>query len=249
MNAEFSQALLDAQRACPSNLCTRNGSDPTQRFAVYRNNIIVSIVDALSETFPVVQALVGVDFFRAMAREFVQKQRCRSRVMTFCGAGLADFVAGFPPAAALPYLADVAHLEMARVLAYHAADAVPVSKTALLALLSNPADLNDVRLHLHPSLQIVASQYAVVTIWYAHQQDRLPNAIDADPAEEALIFRTDADVRVQATTLSEAKFLRQLLDLATLSDALDAAGAADGSFDAQRMLALLVQQRLITAVE
>lgn len=68
----FSQALLNPELPCPSDLKAWNQSDPTQRFAVYRNNVIVSLCDALASTFPVVQALVGEDFFHTMARDFVR---------------------------------------------------------------------------------------------------------------------------------------------------------------------------------
>lgn len=74
---DFAAALLDPARPAPAGLTSWNGSDPAQRFAVYRNNVTVSLIDALADTFPVVQALVGVDFFRTMAREFVRATSTR----------------------------------------------------------------------------------------------------------------------------------------------------------------------------
>ncbi|MEO8121927.1 MAG: DNA-binding domain-containing protein, partial [Rhodoferax sp.] len=72
MNSQtaFANALLNAELPCPSGLKTWNGSDPGTRFAVYRNNVMVSLIDALADTYPVVQELVGEEFFRAMARVF-----------------------------------------------------------------------------------------------------------------------------------------------------------------------------------
>lgn len=64
----FAAALLNPDLPCPGGLSTWNGSAPATRFAVYRNNVTVSLVDALADTFPVLQALVGEEFFRAMAR-------------------------------------------------------------------------------------------------------------------------------------------------------------------------------------
>ena len=43
----FAAALLDPGLPPPEGLITWNGSDPVRRFAVYRNNVIVSLVDAL----------------------------------------------------------------------------------------------------------------------------------------------------------------------------------------------------------
>ena len=84
MNTEthgWAQALLDPEADCPPGLTTWNSSDPATRFAVYRNNVVCSLVDGLAAAFPVVQALVGEDFFRAMAAVFVRRAPPRSPVL------------------------------------------------------------------------------------------------------------------------------------------------------------------------
>lgn len=79
--AEFATALLDPKAACPSGLQAWNRSDPQPRLAVYRNNVVSSLIGALADTFPVVQALVGVDFLHAMAGVFVRQHPPRSRLL------------------------------------------------------------------------------------------------------------------------------------------------------------------------
>ena len=69
--AQLALALLDPGAACPPGLRSWNGSDPGARFAVHRNNVVVSLIDALADGFPVTQELVGEAFFRAMARVHV----------------------------------------------------------------------------------------------------------------------------------------------------------------------------------
>ena len=44
----FAAALLDPDLPPPDRLIAWNGSDPARRFAVYRNNVVVSLVDALA---------------------------------------------------------------------------------------------------------------------------------------------------------------------------------------------------------
>jgi hypothetical protein len=138
IHASFSDALLDPAAPCPPGLSSWNGSDPAQRFAIYRNNVVVGLVDALADTYPVTQELVGEAFFRAMVREFVRAAPPRSPVLALYGQGFAEFIESFPPAAGLPYLAEVARLEMLRVRAWHAADAVPVTHKALATALADP---------------------------------------------------------------------------------------------------------------
>ena len=51
------------------------------------------------------------------------------------GDGFPAFVASFPPAGAIPFLADVARLENAWVEAYHAAEAGALAIDALAGVL------------------------------------------------------------------------------------------------------------------
>src|SRR6266852_5119664 len=124
--ASFAGALLDAERPIPRGITAHNAAIPTRRFAIYRNNVVAGLVKALKSRFPVVEKIVGEEFFAAMARVFVVERPPRSPVLAIYGDEFATFIAAFEPARELAYLADVARLEAARTRAYHAADATPV---------------------------------------------------------------------------------------------------------------------------
>jgi hypothetical protein len=174
MHAAFAEALLTREPDCPPGLRTWNGSDPAQRFAVYRNNVAVALIDALADTYPVVQELVGEAFFRAMAREFALARPPVSPVMAHYGEGFAEFVEGFAPAATLPYLADLARLEYLYVQVYHAADAAP-------------------------AVRVLHSRYAVASLWAAHQAEDIDAALaQVDPyaGESVQVLRAGLDVLV-----------------------------------------------------
>ncbi|MEO7464620.1 MAG: DNA-binding domain-containing protein [Nitrosospira sp.] len=196
--ATWSSALLDPELPLPSGIVTWNGSDPHKRFAVYRNNVIVSLVDALAGTFAVTQALVGDIFFRAMAREFVRAFLPHSPVLAFYGRNFPAFIAGFPAAATLPYLPDVARLEMAYVEAFHAADATPVAPKALQRVLNDPESLPQLRLALHPSLATICSSFAIVSLWAAHQGLADITTINPAMPENAWVLRAGLAVQVYA---------------------------------------------------
>jgi hypothetical protein len=76
--ASFAASLLDRARPAPRGISAWNGSDPAVRFDVFRNNVIVSLVGALADTFPVTRELVGDDVFYAMSRCFVAAEPPRS---------------------------------------------------------------------------------------------------------------------------------------------------------------------------
>ncbi len=224
----FARALLDPALPCPPGLIAWNGSDPARRFAVHRNNVVVSLVDALADTFPVMQELVGPKFFRAMAALFVRHVPPRSPVLAHYGEALPAFIEGFEPAAALPYLADVARLEYARLQACHAADAEPAAAEALQQALSQPERLARLRLVCHPSVRVLASRFAVVSLWAAHQQQDAPQLPDPfAAAEAALVLRDALDVLVLPVAASTAAFVGALLKGAAFADAASAAPDAD----------------------
>jgi len=247
MNSQtgFALPLLNPELPCPAGLTTWNQSDPALRYAVYRNNVTVSLIDALADTYPVVQQLVGEDFFRAMARLFAQAQPPQSRVMAFYGRGFADFVASFPPAASVPYLADVARLEMAYVHAYHAADAVAMPAERLQALRADPQQLESLHGILHPSMHIVRAPYAIVDIWSAHQATDEQAEWNADVPQSACVFRNGLSVQVQAIDDGAALFYGALQSGATLLQAADDAAAHDATFDLTAALATLLRWQLL----
>lgn len=247
--ALFAQAVLDAQYECPKGLKTWNGSDPATRFAVYRNNVAVSLTDALADTFPVTQELVGEEFFRAMARAFIQEHPPRSRVLTWLGEAFPDFIESFSPAASVPYLSDVARLEMCRVHAYHAADIVPCDAQAINAFVSDPEKLPNLRLGLHPSLHVVHSRFAVFSLWAAHHGAMCISTVNPSMAETALIFRSGLDVEIVELPASAGLFIEQLRIGEKLSFAANATDSSDREFYLAGTMATLIRWQLITSID
>jgi len=247
----FADSLLATPPACPPGLTAWNGSDPARRFAVYRNNVMVSLIDALADTYPVTQALVGEDFFRGMAAVFARANPPHSPVMAHYGAGFAGFIEGFPAATGLPYLADLARLEMLRVEAYHAADAAAVPHEEIALLLSASARLPEARFTLHPSLRILVSPCSVVSLWAAHQAEDVDPALaalDTSLPESALVIRVLLDVEIYRITTSMATFIRHLQQGLGLGAAVDLALTADAAFDMADALALLLRSGAVTGL-
>jgi len=246
--AGFAAALLAPNLPCPAGLRAWNDSDPTARLAVYRNNVVSSLIDAVADTFPVTQELVGEAFFRAMASVFVRQHPPRSRVLAHYGAGFAAFVDGFDPARSVPYLADVARLERAREFAYHAADADPLTAETLGVVMSSGEDLSALQLICHPSTSVVVSAYAIVSLWAAHQGDGDLSSLDPALPESALVVRPGLDVLVLRLPPGAARFVIALQAGAGLAEAAALAAGAAADFDLPNALALLMGHgALITA--
>ncbi|TNC73087.1 DNA-binding domain-containing protein [Rubellimicrobium roseum] len=230
--------------ALPPGVTARDPAEAARRFAVHRNNVAHGLSEALATRFPVVRRLVGERFFSAMARAFAQAHPPESPVLLAWGGAFPQFLEAFPPATALPYLPDVARLETALGLAYHAGDAEPLSPADLVRLAQEP---DTARLGLHPSVQVVASCYAIVSIWRANRPGAPARPVAAVNPETALVLRDRRlDVIAQAISPGDAAFLSQLRDGDTLL-AFAAAASVEPGHDPAPLLARLVSAGVLVA--
>lgn len=243
---EFATALLDADRPVPLAVTSHTSRSPVRRFGVYRNNVVASLVNALRTRFPVVERIVGEEFFAAMARLFVTANPPRSPVLYLYGDAFPEFIEEFPPAADLAYLADVARLEAARTRAFHAADAQPAEPREWARL--DPEQLIRCRVALHPSMQIVCSSHPIVTIWAMNSGKAELRPIDDDGPEDALVVRPHHDVLMHRLPPGGATFLRALAAGRSLGEAAGGAVADCGEFDVTANLAGALSAGVLTDV-
>jgi hypothetical protein len=236
---DFVSGLLDPERVPPVFISGPEGKAVTKRYAVYRNNVTVSLIDALAATFPATQRITGGDFFRAMARFHVRTTPPTSPLLFEYGRDFPDFIEGYEPARSLPWLADVARLERAWLDAYHAADDRPLAPEALAAI--PPEQMPNVVLTPHPAARIVRSRYSAVTIFAANRVDAPVPRIDASKPEDALITRPSLEVMVRVLPPGGAVFLSLLLAGAPLGTATNAAFANTANFDLTANIAGMIE--------
>lgn len=242
----FASALLDADRPVPGTVTSHTARAPQKRFAVYRNNVIVGLVDALRTQFPATERIVGAEFFTAMARVYVVTEPPHLPIVVAYGDGFPGFITNFAPAAELPYLADVARLEVARTRAYHAADANPLDPSRWEGL--DPNALTGASVVLHPSAQILRSPHPVVTIWAMNAGEEEPASIEDCEPEDAVVLRPHLDVEVRRLPAGGAAFLLALASGASLGDAAASAAADHAEFDLAANLAGLIGASLATGL-
>lgn len=217
VSGTFAEALFLPDMPPPPGLTGRDAKPPTRRFAVYRNNVTVSLVDALAAIFPTVQNLVGKDFFRAMARLYVADHPPTSPLLFTYGESFPAFIEGFPPAAELPFLADVARVERLWLDAFHAADAPPLDPAALAHI---PAEvLPDIRFQVHPATRFTRLGHAAGTICTKDRKGSSLEALDPMSPETVLITRPGFDVAIEILSESGAAFVEKLISGGTLGEA------------------------------
>jgi hypothetical protein len=174
----------------------------TARLEIYANTRRGSLKQALGLTFPAVRALVGDEFFAAMAGDFVATTPPESAYLNDYGAQLARFLRSHAPAASIDYLADVAELEWAVSRACHAPDAPRLDPGQLSEL--DPADLARVIFIVHPAVAIVRLPSPADQIWRAvlEQDEAAMRAIDLTAGPVHLLVERDVDEQVQVRRLT-----------------------------------------------
>jgi len=235
----FVAALMDPARPVPDGIVDPDGAPTPKRFAVYRNNVAVSLSDALEAAFPVVRRMIGPTNFRNIAGVFLRQHPPETPLMMFYGAAFPGFLAAFPPLAKYPYLPDMARLELALRSAYHAADAAPLPPDTLAAI--PPEALAETRLALAPATQVLISDWPLHGLYRFNTEEGLPRPPMAP--ECALITRPDLDPMIDPIPAPAARLTAALLRGETLGQAAEAAG--DG-LDLGAILGLLLSRNALT---
>ncbi len=242
--AAFTAGLLDPERGVPGAVSGPNGKAAVKRYAVYRNNVTVSLIDALAATFPATQRITGRDFFRAMARFHIRETPPTSPLLFEYGRDFPDFIERYEYAQPMPWLADVARIERAWLDAYHAADAEPLASGALASI--PPERLADTVFAPHPATRVLRSRFPAVKIFAANRGDGPVGRIEASEPEDALVTRPGLEVFVRHLPPGGAVFLSHLIAGGPLGTAAAAAFAESAEFDLSANIAGVLEAGAFT---
>ncbi len=239
----FRSALLDAQQDRPLGLSDAEGRPAGRRFDVYRNNVAVSLTDALATGFPTIAKLIGEENFNAIAGIFLRQSPPASPLMMHYGAEFPDFLRDFEPLAHLGYLGDVADLELALRRSYHAADATPIAADALASV--SPERLGEVTFTFAPAVSVLSSPWPLHAIWAFNMQDGpKPEAV----AQDVVILRPEFDPEPHALPPGGLACLQSLLAGDPLGIAAAKATELEASFDLGVVLTLLLSGNALTSL-
>ena len=243
--AEFAAAITQGT-PCLADVQANNHYDVSVGLAVYRNNYRGNLHDALVGAYPVILQLVGAEFFRRLARDFITAHPSRSGNLFDYGAPLSIFLRDYAPTQTLTYLPDVAALEWACHRAYLADDASSLNLAELAAV--HPEDYARLHLRLNPACFLIRSTHPVAAIWQAHQ-----SALAADFSLDltlgggaVLVTRQQQHVLIEALAAAAADWLNAILAGQSLGAASEHALAHYADFNLPAVLLKLAQLDALT---
>ena len=243
-NGNFAAALLDPDVEIPQGVTNPQGQPAPKRYAVYRNNVVVGLMEAMKSAFPSVAAILGEENFAKIARNFIARHPPGSAMMQHYGTGFADFIEGFPPLRKAGFLADVARLERAYLDAMHAADA-PCLDAGALAAVETPKAMNLLFVR-HPALYLASSNHPLLDL-FGWRHMRPQNRADMADAQSVLMTRPLLEVELRQLTKGQFEFLSALARGETLGMAANVVLSSDPAFDMAASLALALEAGAFTA--
>ena len=246
LQAAYRGYLLSGDSAALAPAIVADSFDGPERLAIYRNNFLIGLGEALKANFPVTLQLLGTDFFEQTARRFVLSHPPQRPCLFEYGAGFADYLRDLPPLATRPYIVDMARFEFARVAAYNAPAEPAITPETLIGL--SPEQLEALPIRRARHALIVAVRAPVLALWQAHQAAE-PDfaAIDMTPKSYVLLVcRPDQTLMYQELELSASAFLLAAEHETSLGIAAAQCGAIDDG-TLGRIIALALQLRLLAS--
>ena len=214
------------------------------RLAIYKNNVYASLLAVMSDLYPAVVKTVGDDFFNASARIYLSQHPPRRANLIMLGHDFPEFIETFAPTESLPYLPDVARIDLACHQAYHAEDAEPLSARDFEKL--DIDVLSRCGLNIHPSARLITSRYACFSIW--NLSGDTESEVSADSPESVLVVRPGMEVNTYSLTNGSYQFVHSLFSGGTLEQALHAGIQSEDSFNPTEAIQFLIQSGLATKI-
>lgn len=232
----------DSERLAPA--IVADAFDGAERLSIYRNNFLIGLGEALKANFPVTLQLLGRDFFEQAVRRFVPAHPPHRPCLFEYGAEFADYLRDLPQLNGMPYIAEVARFEFARIASYNAPVERYVSPETLASLSPDQLEALPIRRARH--VQIIPAQAPVLELWSVHQApDPDLSAVNMAPRPHALLVcRPDRALVVRELDTPAVRFLSAAQDELQLGLAAAQSGAEDAAA-LGRLIAMALELRLL----
>jgi len=176
------------------------------RLSIYGGAYRSRLGEALESNYPALAKLLGAVDFHTLANDYVLAHDSPYFSVRYYGDALPQFLAAHEEYAAAPVLAELAQWEWAMTGVFDAADAAPLTHTALGAI--PPQQWAQLRFGWHPSVQRLSLSWNVPQLWQALTADgeRPAMSLAAAPVPW-LLWRQELTSYFRSLSLTEAAVL------------------------------------------
>lgn len=202
-NAIFSKEMPEDFLAQIKAVANRS---PKRALEIYRSSIRANYHACLKKIYPVCFALVGEEFFNALASRYIDEYPSYSENLNDYGEQFSWFIEHFPYVQNLPYLADVAQLEWLCHKVINAEDSPHLENEQWQSLLMDE-NLENIVFSLPQALALIESDYPIQKIWHDHQPGvTTSEQINLNSGAEKLVVARNK-FAIEITKVSESMWL------------------------------------------
>ena len=215
------------------------------RLNIYRNNIFGNFNSVLESIFEVTKKLVGEKYFEKLCEEFSKKYFSKSGNLDHYGVEFPDFLKKIFRTHKLPYLSDLARLELFYHQAYFVRNVADFNVKKFQKL--SPEKFFDLSFELHPSCFLLKSKFPIFSIWKDNIENKGRKKISLNNPEFALVERGSGKVNIVKLTQEEFIFLENLKQKKTLFETYKKINRlTKKEFDIGQVLQKFIASRVIT---
>jgi hypothetical protein len=206
LQSDFQAYLLDASKGAgfTKQIVNDKKVGVKKRLGIYADAYRLRIIEALSNSYPILKALLGDDLFEQAARLYIDQYPSTYRNMRWVGDTMsAHLQANYPQ---YPIAAEMAAFEWSLSLAFDAEDAPVLSLQDLAAIA--PENWADLRFKFHPSMQLFTFKFNVLRVWQALNAEEMPPKV-TQLEEPCVIWRKDLNSHYRSLELAEYAAIQQ----------------------------------------
>jgi hypothetical protein len=194
-------------------------------FHVYRNGVITACIEALRTNFPAVERLTGKEWFRDAAGLYARRYPPRAASLLRYGEHMPQFLHGLASLDSMPWLADVARLELLWTECWSAAAEAALDASRLAQ--QPPHVVGALRLRPHATARWAWFAAPVHSIWDANRRGLASPRSLAWAGEGTLLVRRADSVEVTLIDRQDCAFLDACHEGCALAEAATRFGPAD----------------------
>ena len=212
--------------------------------SIYQNSAIANITNSLSLSYPVIEKLVGNDFFRVMCKQYIVNHWPTSGNMDDYGESFSLFLAKFEQAKHLTYLEDVAQLEWL----FHQSSLANDSRHFDWTNLEKVTSSDTLTFLLSPSVSIMCSTMPVDKIWLMNQikaPENIELSLDGDSDTFIVLFRQGLKTEMMTVVASEFAFLQSIENGHDFEAVIESAQTVDANMSIDHCLKKYIELGVI----
>ena len=187
------------------------------RLGIYRNAYRTRLIEALTETYPILHAVLGDEDFAALGGRFVEAHPSVHRSIRWYGGELAQFLQRSLPYDGQPIFAEIALLEWTLAEVFDAADAEAKPRSTLAAI--DPAAWSGLVFRFHPSLRRLQLEWNTAAVWQAMSRgEDPPQPARAEAPAPWILWRQNLQNYFRSLTADESAALDAAMRGETFGD-------------------------------